>query len=84
MGPVVASCLTAPFLADLAYLAIKPVEIMGMAILTKEQKRQANQTLELTSPRAGVQVSLAQLYRSNKAAPRLTGPRAEPTLRPTM
>jgi uncharacterized membrane protein len=81
MGPVVASCLTAPFLADLAYLAIKPVEIMGMAILTKEQKRQANQTLELTSPRSGVQVSLAQLYRSNKAAPRLTGPRAEPTLR---
>jgi len=64
MGPVVASCLTAPFLADLAYLAIKPVEIMGKAILTKEQKRQANQTLELTSPRAGVRVSLAQLYRS--------------------
>ena len=39
IGPVVASCITAPFLADLAYLAIKPIEIMARGILKKEERR---------------------------------------------
>ena len=46
VGPVVASRITGPLLADIAYLAIKPVEIVGRAIVRKGQKKGANQRLE--------------------------------------
>jgi len=36
IGPIAASHITTSFRADLAYLAIKPVEVLARAILTKE------------------------------------------------
>lgn len=46
IGPVVASRVTSPFIADAAYLAIKPVEIVARSILKQKESKEANQRME--------------------------------------